>query len=183
MEQNKLTISNILIAIAILFTGISYISRDILIFWMNSYFFAQWEYLYWLLQMFSSQFLHWGPLHLIMNAFFILYFGNVVERKIGQRNLIIFFVWTCIFLGLILTFFTKVNTIGMSWFAMALLSFYTISLYKRWDPEYSGGVTAIVINVAIWFTPGISFLWHAWGVVIWLIFYIIFNTNKYWHKI
>lgn len=174
--QNKWTVSNTLIAISVFFTSISFVYRDILIFGMNSYFISQWNYLYWLLQMYSSQFLHGSILHIASNAIFILYFWNVLEREIGKNKYLLFFILCAVFIWIILTLLTNVNTIWISWFALAVLSYYTLILWSRWNPEYAGGITAIVVNIAIGFTPGISFLWHFAGMVFWALFW--FSESK-----
>jgi len=176
MQNNSLwSVANTLIFLCFIFTVISYII-DVRLFGMNSYFYLQGNYPYWVLQMFTSQFLHGWPLHLVMNAFFILYFWNVVEQMIGKEKMLLFFVWSSIFTGLLITFLTNANTVWISWFAMALLSYYTLQLYKQWNPQYTGGITALVINIAIWLSPGISFLGHAGGAVFGLIFYILSTT-------
>jgi len=177
MPQNKFTVSNMLILISLWFTAISFVYKDILIFWMNSFFYNQGNYFYWFLQMFSSQFLHGSLLHILSNAVFILYFWNVLERTIWKDKYLIFFISCAVFLGLVLTFLTNANTIWISWFALAVLTYYTLILWSKWNPEYTGWVTAIIINIAIWFTPGISFLGHFAGMVFWLLFYGV-NTTK-----
>jgi len=178
MVQNKWTVSNSLIAISIFFTAISFVYRDILIFGMNDYFLSQWNYLYWVLQMFSSQFLHGSILHITSNAIFILYFWNVLERGIGRDKYMVFFVLCAVFLWIMLTLLTSANTIWISWFALAVLTHYTLILWSRWNPEYTGGVTAIVINIAIGFSPGISFLGHFFGMIFWALFWFMTQKRK-----
>ena len=172
--QNKWTISNTLMALSLIFTGISFVYNNILIFGMNDYFFNQWNYLYWIVQMFTSQFLHGSILHLVSNAVFILYFWNVLERTIGKERYISFFVLTAIFIWVVLTIFSNANTIWISGFALGVLTYYTLILWSKWNPEYTGGITAIVINIAVWFTPWISFLGHFSGMVFWILFFISF---------
>lgn len=178
MMQNKWTVSNTLMALSVYFTAISFVYRDILIFGMNDYFYDQWNYLYWVLQMFSSQFLHGSILHIVSNAIFILYFWNVLERTIWKERYTLFFITCAVFLWLVLTFLTNANTIGISGFALAVLTYYTLILWSRWNPEYTGWVTAIVINIVIGFSPGISFLWHFAGMVFWALFWLINNKTK-----
>ena len=177
MRNSLWTVSNTIMLLCLIFTAISYVI-DLRLFGMNSYFYSQGNYLYWVLQMFSSQFLHWWPLHLMMNAFFVLYFWNVLERIIWQRKMILFYILNAIFLWVCLTFLTNANTIWMSWFAMALLSYYTLELYNRWNPEYTGGITALVINIWIGFTPGISLVGHLGGAVFGVLFYYCLTKGK-----
>jgi len=176
MRNNLWTLSNSLMFLCLIFTVLSTII-DLRLFGMNAYFYDGWNYLYWILQMFTSQFLHGSPLHLMMNAFFVLYFWNVLERLIGEKKMIVFFILNTVFLWVCLTLFTNANTIWISWFAMALLSYYTLELYRRWNPEYTWGVTALVINIGVGFYPGISLIGHLWGAIFWLIFYSVFNRK------
>jgi hypothetical protein len=48
---------------------------------------------------------------------------------------------------------------------MALMTYYTLELYKRGNPDYRGGLTAIAVNVALGFVPGISLAGHILGAV------------------
>lgn len=177
MRNSPWTVSNTIMVLCLIFTAISYVV-DLRLFSMNLYFYSQGNYPYWLLQMFTSQFLHWGPLHLMMNAFFVLYFWNALERIIWEKKMILFFILNAIFLWVCLTFFTNANTIWISWFAMALLSYYTLELYSRWNPEYTWGITALVINIWIGFTPGISLVGHLGGAVFWVVFYSVSQKKK-----
>ncbi len=173
MHNFKWTVSNTLIAISLLFTGLTFVLPGIYKFGMNDIFFNAGMYHYWFLQMFSSQFLHWGIMHLAMNGIFILYFWNVLEWTIGKNKYLTFFISCSIFIWIVLTFLTSANTVWISWFALAVLTYYTLILYSRWNPEYTGWITAIVINIAIWFTPGISFMWHFSGMVFGALFWYI----------
>lgn len=178
MQNNTLwTVSTTLMIISLGFTCLSVVFSDILIFWMNSYFLNSGNYPYWFLQMFTSQFLHWSALHLAMNAFFVLYFWNALEWFIGKNSMIVFFISNSVFLWICLTLFSSGNTVGISGFAMALLSFYTLELYKRWNPQYTWGITALAINIWFGFMPGISLVWHAWWAIFWAIFWYMRNIK------
>lgn len=178
MLENKWTVSNTLMLLAVFFTAISFVYRDILIFGMNDYFLAQGNYLYWILQMFSSQLLHGSILHLVSNAIFILYFWNVLEGILWRERYLLFFVLSALFIWVVLTLLSSANTIWISWFALAVLTYYTLILWEKWNPEYTGWITAIVINIAIGLSPGISFLWHFSGMVFWILFFLIFEKNN-----
>lgn len=176
MQQDKITVSNALVILSLFFTVLTFFPLWIYQFGMNDDFFKQWIYYMWGVQMFSSQFLHWGILHLIMNSFFILYFGNVVERIIGPERFLLFFILNSIFLWLLLTFLWASNTVGISGFALAIITYYTLHLKSLNNPEYTWWVTAIVINVLVWLSPGISFWWHFGWMLFWGLFWLL-NTN------
>lgn len=176
--QQKWTVSNGLIAISAIFTLLTFIIPSIYKFGMNDWFLNAGMYHYWFMQMFTSQFLHWWVMHLVMNAFFILYFWNVLESIIWKNKMLIFFISSSIFLWIFLTLLGAGNTVGISWFALAVLTYYTLILWKQWNPEYTGWVTAIVVNILIWLSPGISFFWHFWGMIFWALWWYMLENKK-----
>jgi membrane associated rhomboid family serine protease len=181
-QNNTLSISNILILISIFFTALTFIYPNIYIFGMNDIFYSQWNYFFWFFQMFSSQFLHGSILHLFMNSIFIYYFWNILEIIIGQKKMVLFFVLNSIFLWIFLTYMQAWNTVWISWFALAVLSYYTLQLYWVKNPEYTGWITAIVLNIVIGFAPWISLLGHLWGMIFWAMFWIITHYKKITQK-
>lgn len=182
MDQNKWTISNTLILLSIIFTVLSMVLPIVPYLGLNSYFFDTGIYHIWIVQIFTSQFLHGGVLHLVFNGIFVYYFWNILEIIIGKKRMLLFFILNAIFVGVLLTFTTSVTTIGISSFALALLTYYTLVLWKQWNPEYTGGITAIVLNILIGFVPGISFLGHFFGMLFWLLYWLYDNIKLRWHK-
>ncbi len=189
--QNKLTISNVLLAISIIVTLLIIIQPQQLqdIYYsnwgINSYFLEQWNYLHFILQFFTGTFLHWWVLHLIMNSFFIFYFGNIVELILWKTKYFSFFIFIVIFNGILLSqFVPHQTTIWISWFALALLTYYTLELWSQKNPEYTGWITAIIINVWIWFMPWISLYGHLFWVIGWVLFYFLsknfFSQQEIW---
>jgi membrane associated rhomboid family serine protease len=163
---NKLSISNILILLSIIFTLLSFKFQNLLVFWMNNFFIERWEYYYYFLQFFTSNFIHWDLMHLLFNWLFIYIFWNMVEIMLWKNKFILFFIFISIFNWIWLTYFANnQNTIWISWFALALLSYYTLELKSQKNPEYTGWITAILINIAIWFLPWISLLWHLFWTI------------------
>ncbi|PID87542.1 hypothetical protein CSB07_01065 [Candidatus Gracilibacteria bacterium] len=169
----KISISNILIIISLFFTVLLYKYPEISVFGMNSFYLDQGKYHIYFLQFFTSTFLHGGIIHFLSNALFIFIFGNTVELIIGKRNYLIFYIFSVFFIGLGLTFLGEGNTIGISGFCMATLAYYTLKLKSIKNPDYKGGITAMVINVGIGFYPGISLFGHLFGVIAGVIFYYL----------
>jgi len=186
--QNKFTISNILLAVSILATLIVNIFPEQHIYynwWTNSYFLEQWNYFHFILQFFTWTFLHWWILHLIMNSIFIFYFWNIVEQMLWKKKYFSFFIFIVLFNWILLSQFAPhQTTIWISGFALALLTYYTLELWSQKNPEYTGWITAIIINVWIWFAPWISLYWHLFWVIGWAIFYFIlknfFTKQEIW---
>lgn len=173
--MNKLSFSNLLIIISAIFTAISFIYPNILMLGMNSYFLNTWNYPVFLVQIRTYSFLHGWILHLISNSLFLYIFWNPVEIIIWRKKFIIFFISSTIFNAILLIIFSSWNTIGISWFALAVLTYYTLILKSRNNPEYKWWIVAIVINILIWFSSWISFVWHLAWAIFWLIFY---NSRK-----
>ena len=176
--NSKLTISNILIGIAAIFTIAATMDTSYYQYGMNSFFLSQWQYHIYFMQFFTSQFLHWGTLHLIMNSIFIIIFWTVVEQILWEKKYLAFFMFSAIFIGISITFLTSANTFGMSWFAMAVLAFYTLQLKSLNNPEYKWGITALLLNIWIWFVPGISLVGHLFWAIAGAIFFFILRILK-----
>lgn len=175
MNKNN-SISNILIWISVFSTALTYIYPDLYAFGMNNFFLNQWKYHIYFLQFFSSNFIHWWILHLFFNSVFIYYFWNQIELILWTRKYLIFFIFNAIFIWLWLSLFSWWNTVWISWFALALITYYTLDLRSKKIDEYKWWITAIIVNVAIWLHPQISLLWHLLWAISWAIFYLL-NKN------
>lgn len=183
MKTNT-SISNILILISIFATLAVYINPNIFNFGMNRFFLDNGIYHIYVLQFFSSQFIHGWLFHLILNSVFIFYFGNIVESIIGRSRFMVFFITQAIFIWLALSYLQPyANTVWISGFAMAVLSYYALEMRARTEfQESQWAITALVINILIGFAPGISLVGHFAGMVWGIIFYYLnksFFTLKY----
>lgn len=172
------TFSNTLILISVFFTMLTYIYPNIYVLGINTYFLNLGNYLIYFIQFFTWTFLHAWFLHLLLNSIFIYYFWNIIEALIWRKKFIIFFIFSTIFIWLLITNISYnndlgVNTVWISWFAMALLTFYTLELKRRNNPEYKWWITALVLNIWIGLLPQISLLGHLFWAIAWLIFYLI----------
>jgi len=182
--QNRFTISNLLIIISMIITFISFNYLDIIEFWMNIYYVNSWDYIHYILQYFLYNFIHWNYMHLFSNILFIYLFWNLVENIVTRNKYIIFFIFITIFNWILLSVFAEWNTIWISWFALAILVYYTLELKSLKNPEYKWWITAIIISIWIWFVPWISLLWHLFWAIWWAIFYYLnkdfFFKQKVW---
>lgn len=174
---NKLTFSNILIVISIIFTVIWYMFPEFILKWsINNYYLYLWNYFHWIIQFFTGTFLHWGLLHLLMNLIFIYYFWNILEIIMWRNKYILFFILSVIFNGVLLSYFASNSyTIWISGFALAIITYYTLELKALNNPEYKWWVTAIIINIWIWFYPWVSLYWHLFWAIFWIIFFYLNN--------
>jgi membrane associated rhomboid family serine protease len=172
--MNKISITYLLIWISFLSTLSLTFFPDLIIFWLNRSFLNQWEYWIYTLQLFLSVFLHWGLMHFFMNSIFLYFFWYPLELLIWKKKFVLFFLFITLFNWILLTFFDgEVNTIWISGFCMAILSYYVLELKSRNNNEYKWWITAIILNIIIWFFPWISLYWHLFWVIWWVIFYFL----------
>lgn len=178
----KLTISNILIVISGFLTIIAYFKPELYMFGINDTFLVQWLYHIYILQFFIWTFLHWSFLHFFANALFLYIFWNLVELIIWKNKFIIFFIFIVFFNWILLLILSDWNTIWISWFCMAIISYYTLELKSRNNMEYKWWITALIINIWIWIVPGISLLWHLFWAI-WWVFYYLYNHTFFKRKL
>ena len=172
-----MTISNILIIISAIVTVMSVFMWWLLNFGINHFYLSEWLYHLFFLQFLLYQFLHWWLLHLFFNSLFIYIFWNGLEDLIWKTKFIVFFIFNTFFVWSALFLLTSWNTVWISGFWMAILTYFTLELYSKNNPEYKWGITAIIINIAIWFYPWISLTWHLFWSISWVLFYL-YNRNK-----
>lgn len=175
-QFKKYTISNLLIIISIIFTFIWYFYPIFISEWsINSFYLKNWNLFHYFIQFFTGTFIHWWIMHLLFNSMFIYYFWNLLEIIIWRKKYIIFFITSVIFIWILLTTLINELTIWISWFAMALLSYYTLELKSKNNLEYKWWITALVINILIWLYPWISLFWHIFWAIFWIVFFYLSN--------
>jgi membrane associated rhomboid family serine protease len=171
----KISITYLLIWISFLTTLSALFFPVLNVFWLNRNFLVEWYYWIYIFQLFFSVFLHWWIFHFLMNSIFLYIFGNMLELLIWRKKYILFFLFIVLFNWILITFFEwwNTNTIWISGFCMAILSYYVLELKSRNNPEYKWWITAIIVNVGIWFLPWISLFWHLFWAIWWIIFYFL----------
>ncbi len=174
---NKATFSNILILISLIFTTIWYFLPEFILEWsMNNFYLYSWKYFHFILQFFTATFLHSWPIHFLFNAIFIYYFWNLLEIIMWRNKFITFFILSVVFNSLLLSYFSpNTYTIWISGFALAILTYYTLELKSLNNPEYKWWITAIAINLLIWFHTWVSLYGHLFWAIFWIIFFYISN--------
>ncbi len=173
--------SSFLIYCSILITVLAQFFPELYSLWINDFYIkhSMWYIIF--IQFFIWTFLHWSVMHILFNSIFIYYFWNTLEALIWKKKFIIFFVFSVFFIWWLLLINIKWNTIWISWFAMALLAYYTLELKSRNNPEYKWWITALIINIGIWLMPWISLLWHLYWAIAWVLFYF-FNKEIFRKK-
>lgn len=174
--MKKITFTNILIIISLFFTILWYFLPEIFIFWLNELFINNWNYLVYFVQLILYSFIHWWFVHFFMNGIFLYIFWNPLEILIWRKKYILFFIFSILFNWILLTYFVSwSNTVWISGFCLAIMTYYVLELKSRNNPEYKWWITALVLNLWIWFIPGISLFGHLFWLISWIIFYF---SNK-----
>ncbi|MBN9746016.1 rhomboid family intramembrane serine protease [Amycolatopsis sp. A1MSW2902] len=117
-------------------------------------------------RIFTSGFLHYGPIHIAANAFSLWMIGRALEQVFGKvRYLALYFVSMLGASTAVLLFGDGRPTVGASGAIFGLLGAYAvITLKLRLNP--TALLINLVINAYITFTiPGISIWAHAGGLV------------------
>ncbi|EKE28601.1 MAG: hypothetical protein ACD_3C00040G0002 [uncultured bacterium (gcode 4)] len=175
MEQSK-SISNMLILISIFITSLTIPFQQLYNYWMNNYYLGNWDYLTLLIQFCLYQFLHWWLLHILSNSIFIYLFWNQVERLLWKKRFLMFFLLNTIFTWVAILILSEWNTVGISWFAMAVMWYVFMYMRKIRHPDYKWAWTFLALNILIWFSSNISLVWHLWWAVFGCLFFI-FESN------
>ncbi len=182
--KNKMTVSNILILISFIFTILATFYPNLYVLWVNTTFLSQWLYHIYIIQLFTWTFLHWWFFHFFANALFLYLFWNILELIMWRKKYIIFFIFIVFFNWIGLTLLDSWNTIWVSWFCMALISYYTLELKSKNNPDYKWWILALILNIWIWLTPWISLLGHLLWAIWWIIFYylnkVFFQPRLVW---
>lgn len=166
MKKNfNYSITNILAVLSLLWTilylffynYISYLPSDLFI-----------------LDFFTHIFFHANFFHFLGNMIFLVYFWNILEDFLWRNKYFILFIFSTIFSWFSIVFFTGYyNLIWISGFCMAILSYYTLDLKEKNNPEYKWGINWIFLGILIGFIPQVSLLWHLFWVISGIIFYYI----------
>ena len=173
---NKLTFSNLLILLSVIFTIIWYYNQWFISEWSINNFYLEENISHYILQFFTGTFIHGWFMHFFMNSIFIYYFWNILEIIMWRNKFIIFFLTSVLFSWILLSYLNwNSYTIWISWFVLAIITYYTLELKKQNNSEYKWWITAILINIWIGFYPWISLYWHLFWVIFWIIFFYLNN--------
>ncbi len=165
--------SHLLIVICAVISLIWFIfPQFVSLYGMSGYYLSMGNYISLIVQISLFQFLHGGILHLLANSYFLYTAGPELEARMSRDRYTWFFVSSTLFVAVALLIFAPQSlTIGISGFAMALLSYLWIDLYTTRHPMASQILMMLAINIGIWLVPGISLVGHLagaiWGLVWW----------------
>jgi hypothetical protein len=89
----------------------------------------------------------------------------------------IFFILNTFFVGIALLFLSNGNTIGISGFAMAILSYIFLELRSRNNPEYKSAGVFLIINILMGLGGNISLVGHLSGAIFGIVFYYLLDRK------
>lgn len=119
-------------------------------------------------QLFTSGFLHFGPIHLAFNMIALWVIGRDLEQVLGWARFLVVYLVSMLGGGLAVFLFASQNslTAGASGAVFGLMGGLVMVLLRlRRDPRPA--LTIILLNVVISFVvPGISILGHLGGLVV-----------------
>ncbi len=124
-------------------------------------------------QILLYQFLHGDILHIFLNSYFLYQAGPEVESRMKRREFILFFLGNTLFVAGALWFLSSGNTIGISGFCMALLSYLYMDLQMTRHPMANQVLIMLLINVGLGLFGNISFVGHAAGAVFGIIWWYL----------
>lgn len=167
-------ITFLLIIVSVIVTVIAWKNTALIRYGMNRDFLARHDFESFWKQVAMFQFLHGDVLHIVMNSYFLYSAGPIVEQLLWSGRYLVFFITSTLFSVSILYYFApRQNTIGISGFCMAILSYLWILLFTTGSSGANEIGTLLIINIAIGFLPGISLVGHIAGAIWWVLFWFI----------
>ena len=117
-------------------------------------------------RVFTSAFLHIGPIHLAMNMFALLLFGSELERQLGRWRYLTLYLLSALggAAAIQLLGDPRVSVAGASGAIYGLMGALGVLMLVR-KQDLRGLATLLAINVLVSFLPGISLLGHLGGLV------------------
>jgi membrane associated rhomboid family serine protease len=113
----------------------------------------------------TSMFIHYGPLHLLMNMWALWILGRTLEGVLGPVRFIALYMVAGLGGSVAAYLFTPASaTAGASGAIFGLFAALFIVM-RRLGRDTSSVLPVLVINIAISFAPGISLAGHLGGLV------------------
>ena len=152
-------------------------NRSLFRYGFHPEFFARGEYVEWMKQLFLFQFIHGDILHLVLNSYFLYQAGPILEHILFEPLFLVFFFLSTVISAIALYMFApKSNTVGISGFCMAILSYLWLHLTAM-DASWASQIgTLLVINILLGLAPGISLVGHISGAIAGVIFWFMTSS-------
>lgn len=165
-----LSITNILIFF-------SFIGMLLFQFWFLNFFYQFNGTLFHYLEMFVRMTMHADMAHFLGNALFMFYYWNKTEYEVWKIRYFFFFVFCVIFTFSILHFLNS-SVVWISCFTSAISFFYALHLRWKWNPEWKLMLGLWLFSIWYGLMPWVSFYWHLFGWLSWVVFYYLSKTGK-----
>jgi membrane associated rhomboid family serine protease len=117
-------------------------------------------------RVFTAAFLHYGPVHLVLNMLALLVFGSELERRLGRWRYLAVYGVSILGGAVSLQLFSAPGAIaaGASTAIYGLFGALGVLMLAGRE-DVRGLVTLLVINVVISLLPGVSLIGHLGGLV------------------
>jgi membrane associated rhomboid family serine protease len=117
-------------------------------------------------RVFSAAFLHYGPIHLVLNMLALLVFGSELERQMGRWRFLALYVVSILGGATAIQLFGAPGALaaGASTAIYGLLGGLGVLMLAT-KQDIRGLVTLLVINIVISLLPGVSLIGHLGGLV------------------
>lgn len=114
----------------------------------------------------TAAFLHFGPIHLLLNMLALLIFGSELERQMGRWRFLGLYVVSLLGGAVTIQLFAPVNalTAGASTAIYGLLGGLGVLMIVT-KQDLRGLITLLAINIVISLLPGVSLVGHLGGLV------------------
>ena len=136
------------------------------------------------LRLFTANFIHYDPFHLMMNLFSLYYLGLYLEESLGTKNYLALIIGGGI-LGNISQMLLGYNSIVVGISASIYALFAIIIIYAIKNQAILRSpllIYSIIINILLNFSPNVSYLGHLGGFIFGLVYYFIFISPLKFNK-
>jgi membrane associated rhomboid family serine protease len=178
---NKVTLSNFLIVLCIIFTVLKdFWVINAWIYWINPFLWELKMYKEVVISLFTSNFIHFWIIHIISNCFVLYLFWNWLEQNIWRAKYMILFMLSSILNWSFVYYFTEGSTLTgwISGFIMTIVAYYWYELYVRNDPRYLMFVQYSILWALVGILPFVSFFGHVWWTISGVLIFVLLNFKR-----
>jgi len=132
---------------------------------------------YW--QLFTSMFVHFGPIHLIFNMFALYYFGRMDENAFSKGSFLAIYFVSGLLGSLMTVVLMPVDTIsgGASGAIFGLVGAY-VAIARKAQHMGFALVYAIVLFIQSSILPGVNIYAHLFGLIGGLVLGLLFSPKR-----
>ena len=132
---------------------------------------------YW--QLFTSMFVHFGPVHLIFNMFALYYFGRMDENAFSKLNFLVIYFVSGLLGSLMTVVLMPIDTVsgGASGAIFGLVGAY-VAIARRAQHMGFALVYAVFLFIQSSILPGVNIYAHLFGLIGGLVLGLLFSPRR-----